>query len=106
MAVFEPTYALHSHIAHLTGTEVMEGQRRPDFSLDMDVARDMIATKDPAITFLCSPNNPTGMAEDPTAVRQMLALASGLVVVDEAYGQFAPHSALDLLRRTLQGVNS
>ena len=40
VAVFEPTYALHSHIAHLTGTAVAEGQRRPDFSLDLnDVAR-------------------------------------------------------------------
>jgi histidinol-phosphate aminotransferase len=97
VAVFEPTYALHSHIAHLTGTAVVEGQRRPDFSLDLDAATDLIRAEGPAITFLCSPNNPTGMAEDPTAVRAVLDAAPGLVVVDEAYGQFADWSAISLV---------
>ncbi len=97
VAVFEPTYALHSHIAHLTGTAVFEGQRRPDFSLDLDVVRDLITSRDPAITFLCSPNNPTGMAEDTSAVRSVLEGVPGLLVVDEAYGQFADWSAVSLV---------
>ena len=97
VAVFEPTYALHAHIAHLTGTAVAEGQRRADFSLDLDVVRDVIEGHRPAITFLCSPNNPTGIAEDPAAVRAVLGAAPGLVVVDEAYGQFADWSALTLI---------
>ena len=97
VAVFEPTYALHSHIAHLTGTAVVEGQRRPDFSLDLDVVRDVLEAERPAITFLCSPNNPTGLADDPATVRAVLAAAPGLVVVDEAYGQFADWSALTLV---------
>lgn len=96
-AVFEPTYALHSHIAHLTGTAVAEGQRRPDFSLDLGAVRDLIAGAQPVITFLCSPNNPTGMADDPAAVRSVLDEAPGLVVVDEAYGQFADWSAVDMV---------
>jgi histidinol-phosphate aminotransferase len=97
VAVFEPTYALHSHIAHLTGTAVVEGQRRPDFSLDIDAVRDLMATAGPTITFLCSPNNPTGMAEDLATVSSVLDVATGLVVVDEAYGQFADWSALALV---------
>ncbi len=97
VAVFEPTYALHSHIAHLTGTAVAEGRRRPDFSLDLDVVSDVLSGAHPAITFVCSPNNPTGMAEDASAVRSVLAAAPGLVVVDEAYGQFADWSALSLV---------
>lgn len=97
VAVFEPTYALHSHIAHLTGTEVVEGQRRPDFSLDLDVAQDVMDGHKPVITFLCSPNNPTGIAEDPTAVHAVVRGAPGLVVVDEAYGQFADWSALSMV---------
>jgi histidinol-phosphate aminotransferase len=96
-AVFEPTYALHAHIAHLTGTAVAEGQRRSDFSLDLDVVHDVFAGDRPAITFLCSPNNPTGLAEDPATVRAILAAAPGLLVVDEAYGQFADWSALSLV---------
>jgi histidinol-phosphate aminotransferase len=97
VAVFEPTYALHSHIAHLTGTAVVEGQRRPDFSLDLDAVRDLISARHPSITFLCSPNNPTGMAEDPMGVRAVLDAAPGLLVIDEAYGQFADWSAVSLV---------
>jgi histidinol-phosphate aminotransferase len=97
VAVFEPTYALHSHIAHLTGTAVVEGQRRPDFSLDLDEVGDVVLGTAPAITFLCSPNNPTGLADDPAAVRTVLAAVPGLLVVDEAYGQFADWSALSLV---------
>lgn len=97
VAVFEPTYALHSHIAHLSSTAVVEGQRRPDFSLDLDVARDLAAQRSPALTFLCSPNNPTGMTDDRSAVEAVLSFAPGLVVVDEAYGQFSDWSALSLV---------
>jgi histidinol-phosphate aminotransferase len=97
VAVFEPTYALHSHIAHLTGTAVADGQRRADFSLDLEVLRDLLVSERPAITFLCSPNNPTGLADDPAAVRTVLETAPGLVAVDEAYGQFADWSASTLL---------
>jgi histidinol-phosphate aminotransferase len=97
VATFEPTYALHSHIAHLTGTGVCSADRRDDFSLDLDVVTDLIAAEAPAITFVCSPNNPTGTAEDPATVRAVIDVAPGLVVVDEAYGQFADWSAVDLV---------
>jgi histidinol-phosphate aminotransferase len=94
VAVFEPTYALHAHIAHLTGTAVVEGQRGSDFSLDLDLVCDLIKGERPAITFLCSPNNPTGLADDPAAVGTVMSAAPGLLVVDEAYAQFADWSAL------------
>jgi histidinol-phosphate aminotransferase len=96
-AVFEPTYALHSHIARLTGTEVVEGERGADFALDLDVVRDVVTRHRPEVVFLCSPNNPTGMVDPPEVVDAVLGLVApygGLVVVDEAYGQFAPHSAV------------
>lgn len=96
-AVFEPTYALHSHIAHLTGTEVVEGRRRADFTLDPAEVKEVLEAGDPSITFLCSPNNPTGMAENVATVEAVLEAAPGLVVVDEAYGQFADWSALSLV---------
>jgi histidinol-phosphate aminotransferase len=96
-AVFEPTYALHSHIAHLTGTAIVEGHRRADFSLDLDEVREVLGEKRPALTFLCSPNNPTGMSENLTTVESVLGAAPGLLIVDEAYGQFADWSAVDLV---------
>jgi histidinol-phosphate aminotransferase len=96
-AVFEPTYALHSHIARITGTAVAVGERSDNLALDLEEVRRVLAEASPAITFLCSPNNPTGMLDDEATVRDVLDLAPGLLVVDEAYGQFAPWSALELV---------
>ena len=97
-AMFEPTYALHSHIAHLTGTQVVEGKRRPDFTLDLGAAISLLEKEAPSIVFLCSPNNPTGLVEDEGTVSAVVASSPGLTVVDEAYGQFASWSALELAR--------
>lgn len=94
---FEPTYALHGHIAHLTGTALAEGERQPDFTLDFGEVTRVLKDARPQLTFLCSPNNPTGLTESILDVEQVLALAPGLVVVDEAYGQFADWSALELI---------
>jgi histidinol-phosphate aminotransferase len=97
VATFEPTYQLHGHIARLTGATVAEGERRADFTLDLDEVRRVCAEAQPIVTFVCSPNNPTGLVETPETVRAVMDAAPGLVVVDEAYGQFAGWSAVDLV---------
>jgi len=97
VVTFEPTYQLHGHIARITGAEVVEGERGRDFALDADRAVALIEAARPAITFLCSPNNPTGLVEPPDLVRRVLDVAPGLVVVDEAYAQFADWTALDVV---------
>ncbi|HUW03620.1 MAG TPA: histidinol-phosphate transaminase [Acidimicrobiales bacterium] len=101
VATFEPTYALHSHIARLTGTSVASGQRESDFTLSVAEVDRVIGEAEPAITFLCSPNNPTGMVEPEELIRHVIDTAPGVVVVDEAYGQFAPWSALELVDEDL-----
>jgi histidinol-phosphate aminotransferase len=93
VAVFEPTYALHSLIARHTATEVIVGPRGPEFMLDLDA----VAAAPADITFVCSPNNPTGRAEPREVVEKVLEIAPGLVVIDEAYGQFSPWSAVSLV---------
>jgi histidinol-phosphate aminotransferase len=97
VALFEPTYTLHRHIARITGTTVAAGGRDDSFGLDLDEVRRVVDGHRPVITFLCSPNNPTGRAEPIDDIRTVLAMAPGLVVVDEAYGQFAPRSASELI---------
>jgi histidinol-phosphate aminotransferase len=92
VAVFEPTYALHSHIARITGTAVVAGARDDGLRLEPDEVERVVGESSSAITFLCSPNNPTGMLEPDEVVERAVAVAPGLVVVDEAYGQFAPRS--------------
>ena len=94
-AVFKPTYLMHAQIARITGTPVVEGERSADFGLDMAEVERVVGGQQPAITFLCSPNNPTGRLEPEEAVEHVLSLGPGLVVVDEAYGQFSPRSAID-----------
>jgi histidinol-phosphate aminotransferase len=99
-AVWEPTYALHAHIARLTGTGVAEGERDADFAVDLAEVDRVVTDARPSVAFLCSPNNPTGMVDDEATVRATLdavTAVDGLLVVDEAYGQFAPWSALGLV---------
>ena len=98
VALFEPTYQLHAHIARITGTEVVVGRRDEQFGLDMDEVARVLAAAEPVVTFLCSPNNPTGRAEPADVVGRVVEMAPGLVVVDEAYGQFARDTALPLAR--------
>jgi histidinol-phosphate aminotransferase len=101
--VFEPTYALHSHIARLTGTQLVTARRDANFLVDVRTALDVIADAgagrdaEPALTVLCSPNNPTGLTEPPESVKTLAVAVPGLLVVDEAYGQFAEWSALALV---------
>ncbi len=97
VATFEPTYQLHGHIARLTGATVAEGERASDFTLDLAEVRRVLAEAEPTVTFLCSPNNPTGLVEPESNVREVLAMVPGLLLVDEAYGQFAEWSALGLV---------
>jgi histidinol-phosphate aminotransferase len=94
--VFEPTYALHSHIAGVTGTTVVTARRTGDFRVDPEGWPDALERAAPDIVFLCSPNNPTGRLEEPGVVRAIVDAAPGLVVVDEAYGQFSRWSAMAL----------
>ena len=99
-AVFEPTYALHSHLSRITGTAVIEGERNDDFSLDLVEVERVIVEHRPDVVFLCSPNNPTGVVDPEASIRRVLELTAangGLLCVDEAYGQFADFSAVTLL---------
>jgi histidinol-phosphate aminotransferase len=99
-AVWEPTYALHSHIAKVVGTTVVVGERDDAFEIpDSEIDR-IFDRHRPSVAFLCSPNNPTGIVEPESVARRVLELARErdcLVVVDEAYGQFAPWSATELI---------
>lgn len=97
VGTFEPTYQMHAQIARVVGSTVVEGERAADFTLDPAEVDRLIGEHDPHVVFLTSPNNPTGLVEPPARVDQLLDRASGLVVVDEAYAQFAPWSAVDLV---------
>jgi histidinol-phosphate aminotransferase len=99
--VFEPTYSLHSLIPRIAGTELLSLGRDESFAIDLPSALEAIDEGSPDAIILCSPNNPTGDVEARATVEAILERASGLVIVDEAYGEFAPPetSVRDLLHR-------
>ena len=100
---FAPTYSMYPEYARDTVTDWVQGRRADDFSLDVDAARDLVKEQRPSVVLLPSPNNPTGTALPPEAVTTLCeAAGDGLVVVDEAYGEFrrtGTPSALELLPR-------
>jgi histidinol-phosphate aminotransferase len=97
---FGPAYSMHPLLASGTATSWVDGERGPDFGLTAAHVVAAIEEHRPAIVFLCSPNNPTGTALSLDVVTAALAASPGLVVVDEAYAEFArpgTPSALSLL---------
>ena len=103
---FAPTYSMYPEYARDTMTRWVVGHREQDFSLDLDHAAQVIATERPSVVLLPSPNNPTGTALPPEAVTAVCAAAAevgGVVVIDEAYGEFrrtGTPSALEVLPQT------
>jgi histidinol-phosphate aminotransferase len=95
--VVEPTYAMHSLIARATGTRVISRMQPRELALEPKVATELVADAAADLTFWCSPNNPTGEVSSGETIAAVCAAAPGLVVVDEAYGEFGGSRAVDLL---------
>ncbi|MQA95908.1 MAG: histidinol-phosphate transaminase [Streptosporangiales bacterium] len=97
---FEPSYSMHGIIARTTATTWLSGARDKDFGLRPAPAVAAIREHRPDVVFLTSPNNPTGTALPPDVIEAVLEAAPGMVVVDEAYAEFArpgTRSAVTLL---------
>jgi histidinol-phosphate aminotransferase len=99
---FDPLYAMHPSIARSTATGWISGARDADFGLGADRAVAAIREHQPDLVFLSSPNNPTGTALPSGVLEAVCEAAPGMIVVDEAYAEFARdpgNTALALLRR-------
>lgn len=95
---FVPSYSMHPIISDGTQTDWLEAARAADFGLDVDVAVDAISAAQPDVVFLASPNNPSGQSVTPEDLRRVLDAAPGIVIVDEAYGEFSSQpSAVGLI---------
>jgi histidinol-phosphate aminotransferase len=98
---FTPSYSMHPLIAKVTGATWIDGKRNADFSLNTADAVAEIQKHKPTLTFITTPNNPTGGAVAIDSI-QILADAAksvgGLLVVDEAYAEFSQEiSAVTLI---------
>jgi histidinol-phosphate aminotransferase len=97
---FTPSYSMHPIIAAGTGTAWVGGRRREDFTIDPADAAAQVREEQPDVVFVTSPNNPTGTAVPLETIAAIHDATDGVVVVDEAYAEFArtgTPSALTLL---------
>lgn len=97
---FTPSYSMHPLIARVTNTSWVDGRRREDFSLDIEMAKSDIAAAKPALTFITTPNNPTGSTVTIDEIEELAKVVPGLLVVDEAYAEFSDEvSAATLIKK-------
>jgi len=97
---FPPTYSMHHILASGTGTRWIAGERDSGYEISPETVTRAIAETRPDIVFLCSPNNPTGTPVSLETIVAAYEATDGIVVVDEAYAEFAPDdvpSAITLL---------
>ena len=97
---FTPSYSMHPLIAKVTQVKWISGNRREDFSLDIDSAIAQIERDKPTLTFITTPNNPTGSAVTIDEIEKLAQATTGLLVVDEAYAEFSDEiSAVTLIKK-------
>ena len=97
---FAPTYSMYPLLTRATGATWIAGERAHDFTVDAESAASQVADADPDVVFLCAPNNPTGTPMGLDVIEAVYEASRGIVIVDEAYFEFAPRderSALTLL---------
>ena len=97
LLLFPPTYSMYPHLARVCATPVVEQPLSEPWVLTPDEARSSIAACSPAMTLVCSPNNPTGSVTPLATIEALLEASTGLVIVDHAYVDFGGIDAQPLL---------
>ena len=87
---FVPSYSMHPIISEGTQTEWITAARADDFGLDIQAAVHAVEARRPDVVFVASPNNPSGQSVPLDDLRRLLdAMSGGILIVDEAYGEFS-----------------
>lgn len=96
--ISEPTFGIYRPMFTQRGGKVIDVPLRSDFTLDASGILNAI-NEQTKIVIICNPNNPTGNLFDPADVERICAEASSMVVIDEAYAEFAGTTAVPLVAR-------
>jgi histidinol-phosphate aminotransferase len=100
---FVPSYSMHPLIGKVANVDWVDGARKADFSLDLEGALKQIDNIKPALTFITTPNNPTGAAVTISEIEELakaVTKINGLLIVDEAYAEFSSQeSAITLISK-------
>jgi histidinol-phosphate aminotransferase len=95
--ISEPTFALYRQVATVLGGEIESVALTSGLQYDSEALQRNVEQRQPDVTIICSPNNPTGCVIDESCLKSLLRTSRGLVVIDEAYHEFAEHSVVPLL---------
>lgn len=93
----EPSFVMYKMIAKFCSVDYLGVDLKSDFTLDMQALKNHIIDKQPELIFFAQPNNPTGNLFSHENLCEIIELAEGLVVIDEAYTAFTEYDALSLL---------
>ena len=96
---FDPGFVMYKMISDFVGIKYVGVALTENFSLDMVAVRESIKKNQPAIIFIAYPNNPSANCYSEKDIEEIILLAPGLVVLDEAYHPFAQASFMDRLER-------
>ena len=95
--VVEPTFPMYTFFTQLYGGKTVTSMLGPNFELDVDAILKK-ADRETSLLFVCSPNNPTGNQFREAKIKKLLQEFNGVVVVDEAYADFARYSVINWVR--------
>ncbi len=91
-----PTFSMYSIYARISGSRTIQVPLRPDFSLDRAVLDEYLSDGNEGVFIICSPNNPTGNLFTLAEIEDIVVNTNKIVVIDEAYFEFAEQTAIDL----------
>jgi histidinol-phosphate aminotransferase len=95
----QPTFTLYALLTKILGGEPITVELGPDLEYDVAALRRAQDEHQPALTIVCSPNNPTGGVLTLDEVESLCAASAGLVVIDEAYHEFSGQTVVPLLAK-------
>ncbi|HSF14404.1 MAG TPA: histidinol-phosphate transaminase [Vicinamibacteria bacterium] len=92
-----PSFFVYAYTARLAGARVLEVPLTAELAYDVAALLSAVEADAPHVTYLCSPNNPTGTTIARDALEEILRTTPGIVALDEAYWEFADWTARELL---------
>ena len=84
----DPSFSMYAQFSVLNSADLIKVPLDENFAYDIEGLIKAIKTVQPKVIFICNPNNPTGAILSTEAIREILKVSKGLVVVDEAYAEF------------------
>ena len=99
VVTISPSFSMYSVFTFMNEGIMIPVSLDDDFNLNLSKMLDVIKKERPIVTFICNPNNPTGTAIEIKDLEEIAKLDQGILVIDEAYEDFANNSAIGLLKK-------